>query len=419
MAASDSQNLTFGVELEFLSPAPRPHPPRGASAAAKLNIGKKMAELTKLPIALDCWHEPPETCAICSWIDRGKDGITNLLSAGNTEIRKDDQLEGTCFIVKNESLGEHQSGINEERNWPGIEIASPVFRAGELTSGLPTLTEAVNSLRDMDASITADESCGLHIHVGVEGGMTLLLAKKITTLVMILEPTMLYELVAPSRVTNACAAPMKKELVIARGFASDNSWDFDPNKSCEVMDAYLPPVAAIPAAEWNDQDPAGFHAMLKVVWESKSLQRLSALTKSSHVYRGGFFLSLRNSEGETRGPTYYNEDLEKTPSTVEFRYAQMSFDVAFISNWINVLFRVVKLAQQDASDFQKCLASIYELMDVTGQRGEHLWPVMLGEVLGLGHQSPAWRLQRQMYCRGEEISFLDSEKILLPTSSGK
>ncbi|KPM34113.1 hypothetical protein AK830_g12461 [Neonectria ditissima] len=416
MASPNPQDLTFGIELEFMSEAPKPSPPRGAYKAARLNIAKLLARHTDFPIAIECLHNVPEDCIICSRVRRRRDGCTHLFHAGAADVDPDGHLEGVCFVVKDEPLGEHMSKLNLERNWPGLEIASPIFTAGDLAAGLPDMARVVAALRDMDARVTADEACGLHVHVGVAGGMQLLLAKKMLTLVAIFEQTLFFQLVGPSRVVNACAAPVEKDILLARARAADNTLVFDPAESTELLGCHVPPVKTMRPAEWNKHDPTGFYAMLRAVWESRSLQRLCALTRGTSAYRGGCYVSLRTASGQTTGPQHEKGSLEKTPTTIEFRYAQMSFDMEFVTNWTTVLSQVVKIAQLDAADFQKRLASIYELLNQTAERGEHPWQEMMRQVLGLEDQLPAWKRLRERYCLGEEIPLLDKEKLLMPVS---
>ncbi|KAM4054343.1 hypothetical protein HRG_005225 [Hirsutella rhossiliensis] len=62
----------------------------------------------------------------------------------------------------------------------------------ELDAGLPQVSKVLSALRETKMQVVANSSCGMHVHVGVEGGMRLMHAKKVFTLAALLDqPVML------------------------------------------------------------------------------------------------------------------------------------------------------------------------------------------------------------------------------------
>lgn len=418
MDFSQLPDLTFGVELEFMSPCPPTRHlwvRRGVTAAARMNVAQQMVELTPLPIACACTHADHETCAICDGTEDEMHGRIRILSPEYIDPRPGTQLESNYFLFKHEFL-EGRSFVNSDRNWPGVEIASPIFQVGEFTAGLPTLSTAISALRNMEAEITADESCGLHVHVGLESGMSLLLAKKITTLVMVLEDTLLFDLVGTSRLTNESTDAIHLESLVSKEHIPPLDFAEDPTGSDKLMGAHIPPLEAIKPETWNEGDPEKFYDMLTKIWSSKSLQRVSMLTKKETNTRGGFDISLRDHTGLSRSPGC-DGTLELGPTTVEFRYAQMSFDIPFIRNWIEVLFRIIQIADQNPDDFKQSLATIFELTAKANEEQKPTWDTIMEGVLGLGDRIPEWKEQRRMYHMWKEISHLDENMLLLPEVS--
>ncbi|KAF7542268.1 hypothetical protein G7Z17_g11731 [Cylindrodendrum hubeiense] len=417
MVSSELPDLTFGVELEFMSPCPPSRQlwvRRGITAAARMNVAQQMAELTALPIACQCTHDPGhETCAICDGSESEIHDRIRVLSHGEDFARRPgSQLEQNYFLFKHEHL-DGRSYVNSNRDWPGVEISSPIFQAGEWSAGLPTLNTAISALREMDAEITADESCGLHVHIGVQGGMTILLAKKIITLVMILEDSLLFDLVGTSRLANENADAINLESIMAKGEIPAHDFAEDPTGSDNLMGAHVPPMEAMKPELWNQHDPERFYDMLTKVWSSKSLQRLSMLTKKESSSRGAFDIALRDHTGLPRPPVCHGT-FDGGPTTVEFRYAQMSFDIPFIRNWIEVLFHIVRIAHQSPGDFKNSLATIFELTAKTAAENKLAWDAIMEGVLGLGDRIPEWKRQRHLYHTGKEISHLDEHMLLLP-----
>ncbi|KAM0563145.1 hypothetical protein ACHAPJ_000859 [Fusarium lateritium] len=406
MASLSWQGITFGVELEFMTPCPtnkRLWKSLAPAAAARLNIAELLAKTTAFPIACECVHDQGSTCAICDQIpQRYLYGHTRVLNFPPV-VPSGTMLQSCCFLFKPEFL-ERANELNLQRNWPGVEISTPIFHSGELLSGLPTMNSVLSNIRQMGLDITADDSCGMHVHVGVEGGMTLLLAQKITTIVMLLENTLLLRLVAPTRWNNNYARPVCESSQAATG-----PWIMGDTK---LFEKHVPPMSAMQPGKWNKHDVEHYYGMFRTVWSAQSLRCLAGEDRPRGAQRCAFTLALRGRDGKPNG-TIFRDDLEHSPSTVEFRYSQMTFDHALLRNWTEVVARIVVLAQADADKFKECVELIMQLQYEAEVDGKSAWKLLLKYILKLEHRIPEWEAQLAKFAHGEYISHLDENLLLM------
>ncbi|KAF4445911.1 hypothetical protein F53441_10382 [Fusarium austroafricanum] len=404
MSSLSWEGITFGIELEFMTPCPenkriwrREHP----TAAARLNMAEILAKSTSLPIACECVHPSDhpsdKTCPICTSVpgENRHDKICVLTHPEVLDVGT--KLETNFFYFKAEFLN-RSNDLSRERDWPAVEIATPIFRAGELQSGLPTMKTVLTKIRQMGLEINADESCGMHVHVGVENGMTLRLAQKITTLAILLETTLLLRLVAPCRWDNIFSLPLCENSAMATEDRHQHPGDHAP------LDQYIPGMKAMHPGKWNNNDPSHFYSMFNAVWSTTSLRTLKYILFRKRMYKCGFTLSLRSKDVQLG-------ELENSPSTVEFRYSQMVFDHELLRNWTEIVAGIVALAQADADEFKKCVELI---MKINHEAEGMAWKVLLKDVFKLEHRIPEWEAQLAKFKCGEYISHLDEKALLKP-----
>ncbi|KAF4977992.1 hypothetical protein FZEAL_5557 [Fusarium zealandicum] len=404
------QGITFGIELEFMTPCPNTKALWRASApaaAARLHIAELLARQTSLPVACKCTHPESDACCICHGaMKKVMYNDVYIVSPLGVQVAPGSQLENNYFLLTTEFL-DSRHPLNVTRNWPGVEISTPIFLSGELRAGLPTVKTVLDTLRNSaDTEITADESCGLHVHVGVESGMNVVLAKKIITLVMLLEDTLLLRLVSPTRLGNDYARPINQSSAVVL-----EPWPISQND--EGLNSHVPPAAAIEPGLWNNKNPQHLHRVLEKLWSAPNLQELSRLIRKETISRCALALSLRDHSGKSKW-NRLSGSFENTPTTIEFRYAQMSFDIQFLRNWVEVVARIVELAQAGPAGFKKCFSKICEIQYKAGKEGKPAWEMLLKSVLNLGHRVPEWQNQFAKYKRGEVFSHLDNNMLLRP-----
>lgn len=386
------KNITFGAELEFMTPVPQHYLSSTASpvAAARYHIAKIFADRTDLPTAVDCSHANDEHCTVCFELPKNK------VIKGTGYINPGLMTE--CFLFKQEHLFLRHR-INQERLWPGVEMCTPVFKVGELESGLPTMETAFKTLRNSGIDISADQSCGLHVHVGITYGMDLQFAKKVSTLVVLLENSLLLPLVPRYRAVGTYAQPVSKESAAAY-------LDGIPSAAFEAFKTHVPEESTFLPGTWNRDDPNAFFKMLQIIWSAADLKTLSRSLRIRKITRCGFAICLRKHNGDR--PSYFDNDFEGTPSTIEFRYSQMTFDHVTLRNWVEVVARIVSLAQADEGEY-KSLAEM--IIGVNHEAGDDAWKVLLQKI-GLGERIPDWEAQRAMLAQGVTIAHLDEDLLL-------
>ncbi|CEI69161.1 hypothetical protein FVEN_g4079 [Fusarium venenatum] len=399
--------LTFGVELEFMAAPPeRAHwKLYTPTAAARSNISKLLTQHTTLPIACECSHLTNEACAVCADIpDRYKAGRICYIQPGASA---ESMAADSCFLFKYEFL-ECVKGLNAQRCWPGVEMCTPVLGQAELASGLPTVKTLLSALRKTGALITADDSCGMHVHVGVEGGMTVYLAKRITTLVILLENTLILRLVAPCRWTSQYASPICEDSQAAKKEALNID-----EADTSAFEKHVPSQSSMRPSNWNNNDPKMYYRMLRGIWSCEDLSSLAMELRKGGISRCGLAIALRNTDGR-RNKLFIRDKYEGTPTTVEFRYSQMTFDHVLLRNWVEVVARIVDLARAEDEEFKKIVETIIDLNYEAGVQHTSAWKALLERVFGLEHRIPEWDAQLDKFKQSEYISLLNERLLLRP-----
>lgn len=98
---------------------------------------------------------------------------------------------------------------------------------------------------------------------------------------------------------------------------------------------------------------------------------------------------------------------EGTPSTFEFRYLQMTFDIDLIQKWTAIISTILQVSAGPLDTYKCLLDDIVHILH-TGevQRSDTVWREML-DVLGLAHDIPFWEAQLEKYEQGEEMSLVE------------
>ncbi|KAG7431047.1 hypothetical protein Forpi1262_v007318 [Fusarium oxysporum f. sp. raphani] len=347
------QNITFGVELELMTPLPDSYRMWrfiSPSAASRFNMADLLAKRTSLPIAAQCCHPPDDRCTICATVPKDNQFSGDCVLQFPEILPCGEIVSERCFIFKTEFL-ELDHPLSKERMWDGVEITTPVFHSDSWI---------FKSL--------------LMIHAGC---MSTLVLK---------QNTLLLRLVAPPRWKSGFSMPICENSSLAM--------DMDLHKPLEdptTLNQHVPCMDAMKPGKWNNWYPQHIYKMLYGVWSSTILADLSLRLKKARVHRCGFAMSLRdhNVSVSDRG-----ENLEGSPTTVEFRYSQMTFDHELLRNWTEILARIVVIAQADAEEFKSCVGKI---ISINGRDDKDVWKGLMMDILGLGHRVPQWEEQLKRF----------------------
>ncbi|KAL6872954.1 hypothetical protein J3F83DRAFT_772220 [Trichoderma novae-zelandiae] len=415
MSSSSQDQITLGWELELIVHL-EPGEPSGLALEARklrdlaLTIA---AQAPGLPIAAHCIHNPTASCCICDDAPAEHRLPHVRVVTPATPIRRPDgPIEDLYYFVKREWLNVPTDDAGD-RVAHGFEITSPILSHAELRAGLPQTRQVLSAIRNSNLTISAHTECGLHFHVGVKSGMTLNIAKKAATLVMLLELPLLKRFASPERTERRY---WFIPITTKSSFISyaDRLYDevTDANASHELRQ-HMPDLSKQNPAEWNNNDPNSLHLAVNEIWLTDSMWKLSMGLHSYEGQKASLVLCTRERNGQSASepPRGMPDNLEGTPSTLEFRYPPMSFDIDFVKCWAEIGCRIVEIATRDTAAFRQVATDLLKELQTNDAS---LWERLL-KVLGLDHQIGFWRLQLDRFEEDEEpIRFLDEDGFLLP-----
>ncbi|CEF88527.1 unnamed protein product [Fusarium graminearum] len=408
MSSLSWNGITFGVELEFMAPPPdREHwKLYTPSAGARANVSKLLSQHTTQPITCECEHNPIDICCVCADIPANckVDARTCVI---NPPGQIDQSRPATAYFHFMYEYLQCVKDLNAERCWPGVEMCTPILGQAELASGLPAVKDILSGMRKTGVPITADDCCGMHVHVGVEEGMTVYLAKRIATLVVLLENTLILRFVAPSRWVSEYATTICEDSQAAKKEATICPAEL------EAFEKHMPPRSRMHPSKWNSNDPKMYYRTLRTIWSCEDLEVLDVQLRRNGLKSCGLALSLRNYKDRNMRRAGENR-YEGTPSTVEFRYAQMSFDHVLIRNWVEVMARIVDLARAQDDEFKDIVSTIIDVNYEAVSQRTSAWKPLLKQVFKLEHRIPDWEAQLEKFNRDEYISLLDERLLLRP-----
>lgn len=422
--------ITFGWELELIV-----HLQEGETDSAGLQT-VRLRELALslkrqapgLPIAAECAHHENSTCCICKDAPpEFRSYALRVFTPATPLFTPESNSENLYFHVKREMLSVPENKFGK-RIAHGFEITSPILDNHELKSGFAKTWQIVSALRNSDLSISAHKRCGLHIHVGVKTGMTLSIAKKAVTLVMLLEQPLFAAFSSTAR-------------------AEDPTWfNYIGDKSCFAIDAedavrhcysitkdntaadllkHLPiRPSQIKPAMWNHYSAYKWYLTLDYIWKIPNTWRLFTGLLTDIGSKTSLAICTRTKDGKSIGEWDVmgcdgTDRLEGSQTTIEFRYPPMSFDTEFIKNWVEISCRIVAIATHDTPFFSQVAAGLlHELQRDEKPSDLPKWARLL-IALGLSHQIAFWTQQLRRFEAGETIRFLDSDGFVLPTISRK
>ncbi|KAI8679274.1 hypothetical protein NCS57_00204900 [Fusarium keratoplasticum] len=313
---------------------------------------------------------------------------------------------------------------NPDRSRPDLLhywCVSPDFDFADVAAGLPDLEAIIDALHHSSHDILVTEADDARVDVWVEGGIenraaNQLLLKKITTLVILLEESLLLKLGAP------CRWPRRVTPVGENGKAARYPGPQGDVVSSEY-DSHVPRMAAMdpaakdPAAK-NNRDPELIDRKIAMIWSTRSLRELQRVLNPRGFAGSGFCLIVPKEPDiahtlhnlERWGPKYMPKP---SPIWFRFHHMQMTFEEALLRNWVEIIARIIELALADPGEYKKCLEAIFRIQQQDGVA----WEQLMKHVLNLEHRIPYWQDQVARYGRGEVITGL-SKNGLLPKRMG-
>ncbi|PTB66887.1 hypothetical protein BBK36DRAFT_1118164 [Trichoderma citrinoviride] len=413
--STSSHEITLGWELELIVHLQPGEQSGIALEAHKLrDLALTIAEqCPNLPIAAHCIHRPSVSCIICE--DAPAEHRLPHVRVFNpaTPIRRPNgPIEDLYYFVEREWL-RVPTDDNGDRLAHGFEITSPILSHAELRAGLPQTKQILSAVRNSGLTISAHTECGLHFHVGVKSGMTLNIAKKAATLVMLLEMSLLKKLVSEERSEERRwfipISTRSKFNTLADRMCDDQLTD--ANTSPE-MRQHLPDLSKEKPAEWNSNEPNRLHLALNELWLTDSIWKLSMGLETDRGQKASLVLCTRERNGDSASEPVHgvSDNLEGTPSTIEFRYPAASFDIDSFVCWKDLCCRIVEIATRDSAAYRQVTTDVLRESETNDTP---LWERQL-KVLGLDYQVPSWRQQLARFDEDGPIRFLDDDGFLIP-----
>lgn len=246
-----------------------------------------------------------------------------------------------------------------DEDWEGLEISTPVQGLDELQRGIPEIRSLVQGLSHWNQGVAVTQLCGLHIHVGDQNGLTLDLAKRIVTLVVLLEEDLLFRLVSSDRQESEYFLPITHTSRMALYADSKDSTD-EP-----VLTNILPPGHE--QGRWWSVSGHKIGHILQVLWQCPNLDSLEGGLISPKIERGwksSLFLAMRLKSDSVSGDDDDDDENDPVTSSIEFRYPQMSFDSDFVQMWVEVATRIVEVAgQTEDRTYQRVVRNVLGHLD--------------------------------------------------------
>lgn len=239
----------------------------------------------------------------------------------------------------------YDTWISCELNTPIIpeEVACDITR--EFTDMNKALTVMYETFAPDVPHITPAMS-GLHVHLALEDGTTFDYFKRVLTLALILDQSLLFPLCDPDRQTQN-----RKFLTDAKLRNSD----------------FLIPADMTPDAYGRAHLPDSLVAaqprVLGAIWDARNFADLSNVTDHPRV--------LGNMLAPVKCKTFTTGVRGKVHGTIEFRHAQASFSASFVRNWVKLVLAIGRVALLETGEFRRAVAEIWT---ATGGSVEGLKP---------------------------------------------
>lgn len=334
---------------------------------------------------------PPDTSVIPLTRNSGQVRVWNkgkmdADSAG--PIRKAD----TWFIVPEvhitrDCVSKSGKTPSDKYDWFGTELNSPILaRPEEFRKGLPTLRKCLKAVQG-NTVVGLNSGCGLHLHVNDAGNMTLQTAQRVSTLVWLLEDTLLYPLCHPFRSTSPYSARISVESKLAK----------EPGE---------PKVRGEGAALVRALD----ELMLQLSWRKKVDKRLLGAMRRlwAEPSLASLDVGLRKFDEGMEHTTTRCALVVSKYNTLEFRYPESTFDVDFISGWADLVRHLYAVAMKPQTEFLQLVRRVYELVTRDQVPG---WLVMMGAI-DFPQDASRWRRLNEY---AGSLSNLDKQGVLPKT----
>jgi hypothetical protein len=307
-----------------------------------------------------------------------------------TDLAGPVQKTNTWFVVPEihitkDCVSKSGKTPSDKYDWFGTELNSPILiRPEEFSQGLPTLRKCLKAVQG-NMVVGLNSGCGLHLHVNDAGNMKLNTALRVTTMVWLLEDTLLYPLCHPFRSSSPYSARISTESKIAREDGEPVLWPEN-----EVLIHAL--HEAMVQLSWRKKVDKGLLGAMRRLWSEPNLASLG--------------VALRKFDEGMEHTTTRCALVVSKYNTLEFRYPESTFDVDFIAGWADLVRHLYAVAMKPQAEFNQIICRVYELVTRDQVPG---WSAMMGAI---GFRTDISRWQRHLDAYQGSLSNLDKQGIL-------
>ncbi|KAF7855976.1 hypothetical protein EAF04_009932 [Stromatinia cepivora] len=294
----------------------------------------------------------------------------------NGDLDKEPDPSDILWIVKHDDTIQFPTAQVTAYKWYKVEICTPALMFSPWN---------VRHIRDILCVIThryrlnCNQSCGLHIHVGLgKKELSLDVLKNLMALIFTFERQL--EQCHPShRTQNKYSYPLRDHANINENYepgknfsCSDKSWEHN-----RMLDRKRRKLPTVPAPARSERDS------LAAIFNAKSRAEIVKMFKSDEDIRLGYNIQFLDEP--------YPDPFKHT---IEFRQHEATTIPKRIERWLNICCRLVDVARQtaSASDEEKEIFYVF-LQDHIGEDVEEFGLVILLVNLGLMQEAEFYSLE--------------------------
>ncbi|KAF4507360.1 hypothetical protein G6O67_006004 [Ophiocordyceps sinensis] len=275
--------------------------------------------------------------------------------------------------------------------WYAIEINSQILSVQEeLDQGLPTVKRALASIQN-SIKVWLNAECGFHIHISpLKQKLDISVTRRMAALVLLMERPFLLKLCHPGRQKSWYTRPISVDSVIAVSASASSA---ARAASMNIPETNLLLTFRVKAKGRSSDETRIFRMLCAIFTEPdfKSLNKGLRLPKigdgpSPDGGRCGMALSRFG--------------------TVEMRYPEASFDVDFISLWVDLSRRILALAAAPDDEYNKKLLELYDMATAKMELGWIHW------LKAVGMEERADFCKRHIHRYGGNLKDLNKRDIL-------
>ncbi|KAG8407035.1 hypothetical protein J3458_020532 [Metarhizium acridum] len=267
---------------------------------------------------------------------------------------------------------------------------SPLYESSSSKKAAEDASKALQKVvEDTNISTVSIKGCALTVQVLANDGMSLLVAKKAVTLVLLLENRLLIRLCEPSpRPPEKCYPIVSKSAMANLQLPEDLSV---LQLYSDTMSMHLPwKGESLRKASWNNYRPEFFQNMLRVLWSAEDTRDILRHLWTDYQGKCWFALGItsRNKDQPVEGnvPPDYIRD---KPSTFEFLYPGSTLGEDFIKNWLELSERIIQIACLPPQEFRDIAEAIWRTLEEKTALHQPAWPALL-QCLELETQIDYW-----------------------------